>query len=69
MSEGSSKELARSALDVVGDRWQAGWSGGGRDDFALCCTVDVRYEDPLTDVPLEGVDGLARHAERLRRAL
>jgi steroid delta-isomerase-like uncharacterized protein len=69
VSEGSSKELARSSLDRLGDRWQAGWTRGSRDDFALCCTTDVFYEDPLTDEPLEGVDALQLHAERMRRAL
>ena len=69
MSEGTSQELERSPLDRVGDRWQAGWAGGGRDDFALCCTVDVRYEDPLTDGLFEGVDALDRHAARLRSGL
>ena len=69
MSDGSSQELARSTLDRIGDRWQAGWGGGGRDEFALCCTVDVRYEDPLTDGLLEGVDALDQHVTRLRRAL
>lgn len=69
MSEGTSQELERARLDRIGDRWQAGWGGGGRDDFALCCTVDVRYEDPLTGAPLEGVDALDLHAERLRAAL
>ena len=62
-----SQELERSPIDRIGDRWQEGWGGGGRDDFALCCTVDVRYEDPLTAEPIEGVDALERHAERLRR--
>jgi predicted ester cyclase len=66
---GSSQELERSRIDRIGDRWEAGWSGGGRDEFALCCTVDIRYEDPLTAEPIEGVDALLRHAERLRRAI
>ena len=70
MSESSahSQEIERAAIDRLGERWQEGWSGGGRDDFAICCTVDVRYEDPLTPEPLEGVDSLERHAARLRRA-
>ena len=68
MSDGGSQELARSTLDRLGDRWEAGWSGGGRDDFALCCTVDVRYEDPLTGGLIEGVDALDEHAARMRRA-
>jgi predicted ester cyclase len=66
---GASQELERSRIDRIGDRWEAGWSGGGRDEFALCCTVDIRYEDPLTPEPVEGVDALLRHAERLRRAI
>ena len=65
----TSQELERSRLDRVGDRWQAGWAGGGRDDFAVCCTVDVRYEDPLTGGLLEGVNALDRHADRLRQAI
>jgi steroid delta-isomerase-like uncharacterized protein len=69
MSESASRELERSPLDRVGDRWQAAWAGGGRDEFAVCCTVDVRYEDPMTDGLLEGVDALDRHAARLRRGL
>jgi steroid delta-isomerase-like uncharacterized protein len=70
MSDGSSsQELERSRLDRIADRWQTAWAGGGRDDFALCCTTDVRYEDPLTGGPMEGVDALDRHAERLREAL
>ena len=68
MSEGTSQELERSRLDRVGDLWQTGWAGGGRDDFALCCTVDVRYEDPLTHGLIEGVDALDRQAGRMRRA-
>jgi len=69
MNDGMGQELERSMLDRLGDRWEAGWSTGGRDEFALCCTVDVRYEDPLTDGLLEGVDALERHVARLRQAL
>jgi steroid delta-isomerase-like uncharacterized protein len=69
MNDGSGQELARSTLDRLGDRWEAGWSHGDRDEFALCCTVDVRYEDPLTDGLIEGVDALDQHVKRLRRAL
>jgi steroid delta-isomerase-like uncharacterized protein len=68
MTDGGSQELERSAIDRIGDRWQEGWVGGGRDAFALVCTVDVRYEDPMTVEPIEGVDALERHAERRRRA-
>ena len=65
---GASQELERSRIDRVGDIWQAAWNGAGRDEFALCCTVDLRYEDPLTEGPVEGVDRLDRHVRRLRRA-
>ena len=67
--DGASQELEQSRLDRVADVWQAGWAGGGRDDFAVCCTVDVRYEDPMTGGPVQGVDALDAHAARLRRAL
>jgi steroid delta-isomerase-like uncharacterized protein len=66
---GQSQELERSPIERIGDRWESGWTAGGREAFALCCTVDVRYEDPLTPEPLEGVDSLHRHAQRLRRAM
>jgi steroid delta-isomerase-like uncharacterized protein len=69
MSDGGSQELERSRIDRIGARWEAAWAGAGRDEFAVCCTVDVRYEDPLTDGLLEGVNALDAHVTRLRRAL
>ena len=68
MSEGGSQELQRSTLDRLGDRWEAAWAGGGRDDFALCCTVDVRYEDPLTTIILDGTGPLSDHLVAMRTA-
>jgi steroid delta-isomerase-like uncharacterized protein len=47
------------------DRWEAAWSGKDPDAFAPVCAADFHYEDPLTAEPLEGVQGLARHAQRL----
>jgi predicted ester cyclase len=67
--ESASQELERSAIDRLGDRWEAGWAGGGRDELALCCTVDLRYEDPLTAGLLEGVDALDDHVTRMRTGL
>ncbi|MEA2478456.1 MAG: hypothetical protein QOJ07_378 [Thermoleophilaceae bacterium] len=64
-----SRELARSDIDRIGDLWEAAWMAGERDAFALCCTVDVRYEDPLTTLPAEGVDGVHAHVLGLRTAL
>ncbi len=47
------------------DGWEAAWSGKDADAFAPLCARDLHYEDPLTGEPLEGVDQLAQHAERL----
>lgn len=47
------------------DRWEAAWSGKDPDAFAPLCAADLHYEDPLTAEPLEGVDELAGHAQRL----
>ncbi len=52
-------------VDRVIDGWEAAWSGRDPDAFAPVCAEEVHYEDPLTDEPLEGLQGLGRHAERL----
>jgi steroid delta-isomerase-like uncharacterized protein len=52
-------------VDELIDGWEAAWSGKEREAFEELCTADVHYEDPLTDEPLEGVEELATHAERL----
>jgi steroid delta-isomerase-like uncharacterized protein len=57
-----------SAVDVIVDRFQEAWTGRDRAAFAEACTLDVHYEDPLCDQPLEGLDELADHAARLWRA-
>jgi steroid delta-isomerase-like uncharacterized protein len=54
-------------LDELLDRWQAGWSGGGREAFATACAPDIHYEDPIAPQPLEGVEALSEHARLLRR--
>jgi len=63
----SHAELERSDLEELSASWLAGWEVGA--GFAACCTPDVAYEDPLTVDPLDGLEALERHAERLRRAL
>jgi SnoaL-like polyketide cyclase len=60
-----SGELERHAIDLLADRWRAGWLGGG---FEGCCTPDVSYEDPVATELLRGVDALDRHAASLRLA-
>jgi steroid delta-isomerase-like uncharacterized protein len=52
-------------VDELIDGWEAAWSGRDPDAFAELCAAGVQYEDPLTDEPLEGPEGLGRHAERL----
>ena len=52
-------------VDELIDGWEAAWSGKDPDAFAPLCNPDLHYEDPLTGEPLEGVEALERHAERL----
>jgi steroid delta-isomerase-like uncharacterized protein len=56
-----------TALDELAERWRAAWQGpaGG---FEACCTPDVAYEDPVAQVPLEGLEGIEAHAKALREA-
>jgi steroid delta-isomerase-like uncharacterized protein len=53
------------SVDELIDAWEAAWSGKDPDGFAEVCDEDIHYEDPVTDEPLEGVEELGRHAERL----
>jgi steroid delta-isomerase-like uncharacterized protein len=52
-------------VDELIDGWEAAWSGKEREAFTELCTAGVHYEDPLTGEPLEGVEELGLHAERL----
>ena len=52
-------------VDELIDGWEAAWSGKDADAFGRLCSTAVHYEDPLTGEPLQGVDALAHHAERL----
>lgn len=52
--------------DELIDAWEAAWSSKDASYFApLCDPEDFHYEDPLTPEPLESVEALGRHAERL----
>ena len=66
MPERAGGELARPALDALGQRWRDAWAGRG---FEGCCTPDVGYEDPVAAEPLHGVEALDAHAATLRSAL
>src|SRR5947209_17523765 len=52
-------------VDELIDGWEAAWSGKDPEAFEPRCAADVHHEARLTGEPLEGVDELARHAERL----
>jgi steroid delta-isomerase-like uncharacterized protein len=62
-----SARLERRQADPLADAWEAAWTGGG-EGFAVCCTPDVQYEDPLAAEPLHGVAELEEQARRLRSA-
>ena len=47
------------------DRWEAAWSGKDTDAFSEICLPEIHYEDPVTPEPLESLDELIKHAERL----
>jgi steroid delta-isomerase-like uncharacterized protein len=52
-------------VDELIDGWEAAWSGKDAGAFEPLCAPGVHYEDPLTGEPLEGIDAVSRHAERL----
>jgi steroid delta-isomerase-like uncharacterized protein len=54
-----------ASVDELFDGWEAAWSGKDTEAFAEVCSSAIHYEDPLCGEPLEGIDALARHAERL----
>ena len=66
---GSSVEHRGSQLGVLADRWRAAWMDPTPAAFGACCAVAVHYEDPLQAEPVDGLDGLAAAAARVRKAL
>lgn len=53
------------STDQLIDGWQAAWSGHEPTAFADVCAAGIHYEDPLSGRPLDGLDALASHAQRL----
>ncbi len=52
-------------VDELIDAWERAWSAKDVSAFSDVCSPEVHYEDPLTAEPLEGLEQLERHAERL----
>jgi hypothetical protein len=52
-------------VDELIDDWESAWSSRDPAAFDHSCLPGVHYEDPVTSEPLEGIDELRRHAERL----
>lgn len=57
--------MSPAAVDALVDRWEAAWSGKDGDAFLELCAPDFHYEDPVTPQPLESVQALIGHAQRL----
>ena len=53
------------SVDHLFDAWEAAWSSKEPSTFEELCAPDFHYEDPLTGEPLESVDALVAHAQRL----
>jgi steroid delta-isomerase-like uncharacterized protein len=53
--------------DELAALWRAAWQGPA-GSFDKCCTPDVAYEDAVAVVPLEGIEALEDHANKLRAA-
>jgi steroid delta-isomerase-like uncharacterized protein len=66
--DASAEAVAPRSLDALLDRWEAAWSGRDASAFGPVCDPAIQYEDPLTSLPLIGVDELAAHAELLWHA-
>jgi steroid delta-isomerase-like uncharacterized protein len=62
------RALERGPAEQLAERWRSAWLEASAAGFAACCSASVRYEDPVATEPLEGLDALARHAERLHEA-
>jgi SnoaL-like polyketide cyclase len=52
-------------IDELLDGFQEALVGRDRSAFATVCALDLHYEDPLTGVPLRGLDALGDHVAQL----
>jgi steroid delta-isomerase-like uncharacterized protein len=53
------------SIDALIDRWEAAWSSKDEAAFESVCVERVHYEDPTTTEPLEHLEALTAHAQRL----
>jgi steroid delta-isomerase-like uncharacterized protein len=53
------------SIEALIDRWEAAWSSKDPRAFEALCLERVHYEDPTTKEPLEDLDALVAHAQRL----
>jgi len=54
-----------SEVDRLFDGWERAWSGKDAEAFSDVCSSAIHYEDPVCGEPLEGLEALGHHAERL----
>ena len=52
-------------IDELIDGWEAAWSDKDPAAFGEVCAAGIHYEDPLTRAPLNGIEALAQHVQRL----
>jgi steroid delta-isomerase-like uncharacterized protein len=62
---GSELEPGAPSVDGLIDAWEAAWTDKAPSAFAEVCDERVHYEDPLTAEPIEGVQAVTAHAQRL----
>ena len=53
------------SIEQVIDRWEAAWSSKDPEAFEPVCADRVHYEDPTVAQPLENLEALVAHAQRL----
>jgi steroid delta-isomerase-like uncharacterized protein len=61
----SELEPGAPSVDRLIDAWEAAWTDKNAPAFSEVCADGVHYEDPLTAEPIEGVEAIAAHAQRL----
>ncbi|HWD66126.1 MAG TPA: ester cyclase [Solirubrobacteraceae bacterium] len=58
-------EPGAPSVDGLIDAWEAAWTEKQVPAFSEVCADGVHYEDPVTPEPIEGVEAIVAHAQRL----